>query len=200
MRGRPSDGLLRRSLALVRGMRSRLESTALRNGQSGLTSPSRRGGAQRTRRSNAGATPLPRSLAPQAGDYGEEVGGSPVLGCRPDRHNQISDEEKQGAGRHGCWEHEKALFEVLPNSHLKFRHCRIGQNLHCTKNRLTTRCWWCQCPHTGERPPHQGGSRMEVSAEHRVGRWVEGKREAKERVDGKREAEVPGCVSNRTSA
>jgi len=58
------------------------------------------------------ATPaVPRK--PQAGDFGEKVGGSSAMGWRPDLQEEIQNAEKPQAGRRGRWEYQEACFKVL---------------------------------------------------------------------------------------
>jgi hypothetical protein len=54
------------------------------------------------------------------------------VGWWSDLQEENQDAEMPEAGRHSCWELQKARFEVFP------------ADLHWSKVRPTTQCWWCQ--------------------------------------------------------
>ena len=62
---------------------------------------------------NASST-VPRQ--PQAGDFGEEVGGGATTGRRPDLQEETQTGRKPQARQHGRCEHQEARPEVLPGS------------------------------------------------------------------------------------
>jgi len=59
------------------------------------------------------ATPaIPRK--PQAGDFGEKMGGSSTMGWRPDVQEEIQDAGEPQTRRHSCWKHQEACLKGLP--------------------------------------------------------------------------------------
>ena len=66
-------------------------------------------------RSDGGTGDAPPTILrqPQAGDLGEEVGGSVPVGWRPDLQGEVPDAENPEARRHGSCDHQEASLAVL---------------------------------------------------------------------------------------
>jgi len=63
---------------------------------------------------------------PQAGDLGEEVGGSTAVGWGKGLQDEVQDAEKPEAGWHSCWELQEACLAVLPDEDGALSHRAVS--------------------------------------------------------------------------
>jgi hypothetical protein len=126
-------------------------------------------------------TPTKVSRPPQAGDYGEDVGGSATVGWWSDHQPQVQNAAPTAARPDGNWGHQKACLEILP---AEDRALPLWAVPELDQNEAHHPVLVVPIPNTDEGTRPQSVPGVEGAAEDLMGGGQEGDREMEEPLEG----------------